>query len=306
MKRALQLIVSFLLAILALILAVSSCAPQSALGQQAAPTEALETAEVTPEPTVEPSAEPAEEPPVEDTEAASVETDAPAEPSAEPEPTAAPATLSMAEMTPAERAAFWGLPEPPEGIDLDTREFLIANSYNNITKTRPSHAYGAGVTVDICAAEAFNKFVEAARAAGYDITAFLGYLDWWTVLENYYEPQIFAHNAVYAASVTFVPGCNDHQTATCVDLRLGKEEDFRGTEAWDWLIEHCADYGMILRYPEGQSGWYGYACMHPAHFRYVGVDAAKYIMENNITLEQFVLLYDWEFIYVPGLNDAMP
>lgn len=301
MKRALQLIVSFLLAILALILAVSSCAPQSALGQQAAPTEALETAEPTPEPTVEPSAEPTEEPPVEAADEAIVETAAP-----EPEPTAAPAALSMAEMTTAERAAFWGLPEPPEGIDLDTREFLIANSYNNIAKTRPSHAYGAGVTVDICAAEAFNRFVEAARSAGYDITAFLGYLDWWTVLENYYEPQIFAHNAVYAASVTFVPGCNDHQTATCVDLRLGKEEDFRGTEAWDWLIEHCADYGMILRYPEGQSGWYGYACMHPAHFRYVGADAAKYIMDNNITLEQFVLLYDWDFIYVPGLNDAMP
>ena len=301
MKRAFQLIVSLLLAILAMMLAVSSCAPQAALGQQSAPAEQTQPSEAPTEPTPEAPVEPAEEPLVEADEAAAVET---AEPEPTPEPT--PAPLSMAEVTTAERAAFWGLPEPPEGIDLDTREFLIANSYNNIAKTRPNHAYGAGVTVDLCAAEAFNNFVADARAAGYDLTAFLGYLDWWTVLENYYEPQLFAHNAVYAASVTFVPGCNDHQTATCIDLRLGQNEDFRGTEAWDWLIAHCADYGIILRYPEGQSGWYGYACMHPAHFRYVGVEAAKYIMENNITLEQFVLLYDWEYIYVPGLNDAMP
>ena len=30
----------------------------------------------------------------------------------------------------------------------------------------------------------------------------------------------------------------------------------------------------------------------PFHFRYVGVEAAKYIMENNLCLEEFVALYD--------------
>ena len=29
----------------------------------------------------------------------------------------------------------------------------------------------------------------------------------------------------------------------------------------------------------------------PWHFRYVGVDAAKYIMENGLCLEEFIELY---------------
>ena len=156
MKRALQLIVSFLLAILALILAVSSCAPQSALGQQAAPTEALETAEPTPEATVEPSAEPTEEPPVEAADEAIVETAAP-----EPEPTAAPAALSMAEMTTAERAAFWGLPEPPEGIDLDTREFLQQHRQDppepRLRRGRHGGYLRGGGLQQVCRGRAFRR-----------------------------------------------------------------------------------------------------------------------------------------------------
>lgn len=300
MKRAFQLIIALLFALLALLLAVSSCAPQSAF-----PAPAAETAA----PTAQPSSEPA---PEDEAVILPEESEAP-EASAAPEEAggedaAAAQSLAMAAMTPAERAAAWGLPEPPEGIDLSLQQFKLANSYNSITDQRPNHSYGAGVTVDAVASEAFNSFVAAAHEAGYGVTAFRGYLDYWTVLENYYEPEVYAHGAEVAAATTYVPGCNDHQTALCIDLRLGGSGnygegiDFRGTEAWDWLLENCADYGIILRYPEGQESWYGYACSHPAHFRYVGEDAARYITDNNITLEQFMLLYDWHALYVPGVN----
>ena len=205
-------------------------------------------------------------------------------------------------MTPAERAAAWGLPAPPEGVDLSGREFKLANAYNSITDQRPHHAFGAGVTVDEVAADAFNHFVNDAQAAGYGVTAWRGYIDYWTTLENYYEPAVWAYGSEVAAATTFVPGCHDHQTALCVDLRYNGSEDFRGTDAWDWLMAHCTDYGIILRYPEGQESWYGTACPCPCHFRYVGVEPAKYIMENNITLEQFMLLYDWDILYVPGVK----
>ena len=201
-----------------------------------------------------------------------------------------------------ELAAAWGLPAPPEGVDLSGREFKLANAFNSITDQRPNHAYGAGVTVDEVSADAFNHFVTDAQAAGYGVTAWRGYIDYWTTLENYYEPAVFSYGAETASKTTFVPGCHDHQTALCIDLRYNGSEDFRGTEAWDWLISHCADYGIILRYPEGQESWYGTACMCPCHFRYVGVEPARYIMANNITLEQFMLLYDWDILYVPGVN----
>ena len=54
-----------------------------------------------------------------------------------------------------------------------------------------------------------------------------------------------------------------------------------------WLHEHCAEYGFILRYPKGKEeiteidyeSW---------HYRYVGVEAAAYIMEHGITLEEYL------------------
>ncbi len=286
MKRVFQLIFAFLLLLGAAAMALDSCSSQSALHRDdPAPIPTETPAPETPAPVEVPQ-----------------ETEAPLE-------TAAPTvTKSMADMTPSERAAAWGLPEPPADVDLSAQEFKLANSYNSITEQRPNHSYGAGVIVDEVASAAFDNFVNDCIAAGYGVHAFRGYLDFWTVLEKYYEPEVAAHGAAYAASVTYAPGCNDHQTALCVDLRfggtgyLGEGVDFRGTEAWDWLITHCTDYGIILRYPEGQESWYGTPCMNPGHFRYVGVEPAKYIMENNITLEQFMLLYDWDAVYVPGLN----
>lgn len=322
-----KIIVALFLVILALLMAVSSCVPQSALSetnsaestpealapvptevQDAAP-EAPQTEEILAiESDEAPEAEPEAETGPEVQEAPlPAETPAPSE-TAVPVEAAAPAAQNMADMTPAERAAAWGLPAPPEGVDLGTRAFKLANSYNSITDQRPNHAYGAGVTVDSVSADAFNRFVSDAQAAGYGVTACRGYVDYWTTLEAFYEPAVNAYGAAVAAATTYVPGCHDHQTALCIDLRLGgtyyNEEglDFRGTEAWDWLIAHCAEYGIILRYPEGQESWYGTPCMNPGHFRYVGVEPAKYIMENNITLEQFMLICDWDSIYVPGIK----
>ena len=300
--RIWKIIAALALALCAMLLALGSCAPQGAV--QAPP---VQTKAPAPEQTEAPAKEAEAEPAVVLPEEATPAVEELPPPEETPAPTEEPQTLDMAGMTPAERAAAWGLPAPPEGIDLSDREFKLANAYNSITDQRPNHSYGAGVVVDKVASAGFNAFVEAARAAGYYVTAYSGYVDYWTALENYYQPNVAAYGAEKASKITLVPGCNDHQTALGIDLRMGSEDyesskDFRGTEAWDWLLEHCAEYGVILRYPEGQEQWYGTACMHPCHFRYVGETAARYIMDNNITLEQFMLLYDWDIIYVPGVN----
>ena len=45
-------------------------------------------------------------------------------------------------------------------------------------------------------------------------------------------------------------------------------------------------YGFILRYPKGKEYITGYG-YEPWHYRYVGVDVATYIYENNITYEEY-------------------
>lgn len=53
-----------------------------------------------------------------------------------------------------------------------------------------------------------------------------------------------------------------------------------------WLMENCAKYGFILRYPKGKEEITGIA-YEPWHFRYVGFEAAQEIMARGITLEEY-------------------
>ena len=54
-----------------------------------------------------------------------------------------------------------------------------------------------------------------------------------------------------------------------------------------WLREHCADYGFILRYPLGKESVTG-VTYEPWHYRYVGEEAARAIMDAQLTLEEYL------------------
>ena len=52
--------------------------------------------------------------------------------------------------------------------------------------------------------------------------------------------------------------------------------------------ERLADFGFILRYPEGKEDITGYA-YEPWHLRYVGsAEIAKEITERGLTLEEYL------------------
>lgn len=94
-----------------------------------------------------------------------------------------------------------------------------------------------------------------------------------------------------AKAVIELPGTSEHQTGLAVDIVSEdyetKDEEQADTKEAQWLAEHCEEYGFILRYPEGKEGITGKE-YEAWHFRYVGKEAASYIMENEMTLEEFV------------------
>lgn len=51
--------------------------------------------------------------------------------------------------------------------------------------------------------------------------------------------------------------------------------------------QHCADYGFIIRFPQGKEDVTGYQ-YEPWHIRYVGVDIAKEIQKYDLTLEEYL------------------
>ena len=87
-----------------------------------------------------------------------------------------------------------------------------------------------------------------------------------------------------------VPGASEHQIGLALDIvtnnYMSLDEGFGDTAAGIWLAENCHKYGFILRYPLGKEYITGIE-YEPWHFRYVGIEAATNIMENEITLEEF-------------------
>ena len=96
---------------------------------------------------------------------------------------------------------------------------------------------------------------------------------------------------VEAAKEVAVPDTSEHQLGLAVDLidlsYPYLDDRQANTGAQKWFMEHCQDYGFILRYPSGTTEITG-IIFEPWHYRYVGVEIAREIVELGITLEEYL------------------
>lgn len=92
-----------------------------------------------------------------------------------------------------------------------------------------------------------------------------------------------------------LPGTSEHHTGLAVDIvgatHQSLDDAQANTDEAKWLAEHCAEYGFILRYPEDKTDITGID-YESWHFRYVGEEVASYIMERDLTLEEFMEVVD--------------
>ncbi len=151
--------------------------------------------------------------------------------------------------------------------------------------------------------EPLNDMLKAGRKEGLEFEICSSYRDVERQTELFEEDletlirQGYSYQEAYdeVAKETMPPGCSEHSTGLAFDIvaldyQMLDEGQERTAEN-KWLQEHCAEYGFILRYPEDKEditlinyeSW---------HFRYVGVEAAQYIMEEGITLEEYLEMED--------------
>lgn len=83
------------------------------------------------------------------------------------------------------------------------------------------------------------------------------------------------------------PGTSEHHLGLAVDFN-NVDEGFENTKAYKWLLENASDYGFILRYPKEKENITGIE-YEPWHWRYVGLEHAKKMKEQNLCLEEYVL-----------------
>lgn len=92
---------------------------------------------------------------------------------------------------------------------------------------------------------------------------------------------------------TMPAGHSEHETGLALDILCSGNTNMDESQALEpanqWLVSHCSEYGFILRYPKDKVSVTGIA-WEPWHFRYVGRDAAKYMTEHDLTLEEFCMM----------------
>ena len=143
------------------------------------------------------------------------------------------------------------------------------------------------------AANALFNLVNAAEADGLTLYVRAGYRDYADQEKRYARAERQGD-----AATTQKAGECDYQTGLAVTLvnreYRGKTLEaaaFAKTEEGKWIQENAARFGFILRYPDGKESVTGYA-WEPWHLRFVGVSVARYIRQNNLTLEEFSVVLD--------------
>ncbi len=192
-----------------------------------------------------------------------------------------------------------GLPD----IDITSWEFVLVNASNNIGDYAPQTEKLEGQELDSRIIQPMKDFVAAARAEGLNVYLSSGYRDYNTQSYLYNRKIGQGYSAEDAARIVAPPGTSEHQTGLACDITDRyyelKDSSLENTALYQWMSQHCHEYGFIVRYPKDKSGMTTADAAEsvtgiiyePWHFRYVGVEAATYIMENGLCLEEFVELY---------------
>lgn len=186
-------------------------------------------------------------------------------------------------------------------VDINSWEFTTSGYGDSVgTSYFPEVCNIEDQYVDIRIKQQTKDFLKAAREEG--LKAWIGvglrnteYLLYW------YDKAMIEYGSSYeAAKHADPPGCTEHSLGLAIDITDKDfyaanyynmhDEEMADSETYKWMAEHCAEYGFIVRYPEGKEDIYGKGC-YTGHFRYVGVEAAKFIMENDLCLEEFIALY---------------
>ena len=173
--------------------------------------------------------------------------------------------------------------------DLVTIESVLSA---NIVKVKYS-----GTKADRTATEALGQMLSAAIADGLSnfqiSSAYRTYSEQQKLVDNSVakyqknNPDWSRDRCLSATYNTVAPaGTSEHQTGLAFDITV-PNVSFTGTAQQKWLHEHCAKYGFVVRFTADKQKLTGFVA-ESWHFRYVGVEAAQTMTQNNWCLEEYV------------------
>ena len=138
-------------------------------------------------------------------------------------------------------------------------------------------------------AKAFYDMAEAASNDGMELMVSSGYRsyeDQEEIVNTYLE--LYGQN--YVDNYVAKPGFSEHQTAMSLDVASKSVDTFVNSDEYVWMMDNAYKYGFILRYPRSKEDITGYKC-EAWHYRYVGKEIAEYIHDNNITYDEYYIMF---------------
>lgn len=195
--------------------------------------------------------------------------------------------------------AYAGFNPKLTDMNVDLSKLIVNKNYALPEGYKPTLAEavkGSDVQLDYRVAPYYQAMYDAAKKDSITLTPLSGYRSYERQTSNF-EDRIaqYMNNGmdkkeatIEASKIIMLPGSSEHNAGIAMDI-CSLSESFEDTDTFDWLNQHAAEYGFILRYPKSEekraiTG----VTYEPWHYRYVGVDAAKEIKQKGITLEEYL------------------
>ncbi|MBQ7646099.1 MAG: M15 family metallopeptidase [Clostridia bacterium] len=172
-----------------------------------------------------------------------------------------------------------------------TKEFekTLINVYKKYGSKNYGFTSGKEMLLPEAAGALNSMLTDFKNATGLDdVILHYCYVDYETQ-NRYYNNQVKALGEATASVWTKHAGCTEHHTGLAFNLDVSHSGEKVGEGTYKWITDHCAEYGIIRRFPEDKKN-ITYEKDESNHFRYVGVAHAEYIMQNGLCLEEYISL----------------
>jgi len=190
---------------------------------------------------------------------------------------------------------------PAAGFDTTAWNLLLVNPWHAVPDDYESQLVNLpnGMKADARVYDALMEMLDACKADGLHAIVGSAYRSYDTQVTLYNNKINRLKNQGYdeetarreAGRVVAVPGTSEHQTGMAFDIVALSyqllEEDQENTAEQKWLMEHCYEYGFILRFPKDKVDITG-IIYEPWHYRYVGKEAALAIRDSGLCFEEWL------------------
>ena len=157
-------------------------------------------------------------------------------------------------------------------------EILVVNKHYPLSK---DYNPGENPTAKV----AFLKLIAQMQKEGYAVSNNYSGFRSYATQAQLYQSYVNREGQAAADRYSARPGYSEHQTGLAFDVIGTNGHLVEDESAAQWLLDHAADYGFVVRYLKGKESVTGY--MHEEwHLRYVGKEA-KEIAASSLTLEEY-------------------